>query len=1064
MTTILTHLVGGEQKPLWVFRAVLCLVFLVVEADFCSAGLAVQVKGNDLELINSETGRLLMRLGRPEAGFRAGQGLLNPVQEAMCPAPGKNGSSVISSPDILSPDTGFTPGQGVSESQQKTERTTLAEDISQPGTSLILQEIRQDDKSTVVRFGGNPFFEIWLIFEQINKPKCVRLRVSGKWVGENLKHKGVGAEVWVRVPLEVVGDAIQSVQGFLRERWRCDVCDFALNDGWTTRWGCPAFHFEESRRLMFLPAMSFTTETADSVVVVIDPRSAFGVGATSQKLWFSRKLFILPEAEMLDECIDIKDGLPPAYHDIYLGADEKPSWHELYWDYFLKIFPQFKALPAVTLPSAMSGSVSGFRNRDAERWAKNLYSWGIRLTGFGRTTLGFTEKYLKEVGELDLAEASKLGMKIHVGMDRYASDPKKEAGYGIPTGSQAPEFIWENVKDALIMNAEGKPNDIWSGMLVNMSPEFSYARQVLAVLEQRLHDYHYDGAFVDYYFDGGGYDGTHNYGPYPFYPQLVSESWFMKELSEVVHRNGKYYQINAPAAELISTNRFYDIVSGDVPHKVAISQKLQAVYIPVSYYGNSRVEGHSFTTQGWLQDAFGALIYGSAISPWAFGPSSPDVGTHNLYYLVDVERGRPLFARNGRLMSRLASAALCDGDLVGMTWTAFGHPQGSRYLVTTNKTDTTTDRIIPVAEARLELDDDSHYALIEWDLEKGGRLLSHGIKANELPKTWTVKNLVPHGIKLLCLEPMSGEDVNHLDYFAYIGDQYPWVSSATDEILSAQVVGDPKHACFVIKGYAGVRFEMQFGYPLEAPPTLMQVEGAQEYAVRVEEGVIKVWGTQAGPTVIRFDGSSDKGLALEPKKTLRVTGAFAKAQVIYDSSHTDENDWLFQGGKWSIEDGGLSQRDIQHDWASARLKKHWQGNYQLTFRTAMTHDVENASRPELRFVIGSLEGTDVYIASHKDKYYPFYSFPNLWIGDKVVQRGFDLALYPNQYQRYSRSYHWRVRKQGPLIAMSISYDEGNTYETFMEWCCESDFQPALGISCQHAAMVVDRVCLKQNNL
>jgi hypothetical protein len=143
------------------------------------------------------------------------------------------------------------------------------------------------------------------------------------------------------------------------------------------------------------------------------------------------------------------------------------------------------------------------------------------------------------------------------------------------------------------------------------------------------------------------------------------------------------------------------------------------------------------------------------------------------------------------------------------------------------------------------------------------------------------------------------------------------------------------------------------------------------------------------------------------------------------------------------------------------LDKTWQGDYELTFRTAMSHDTASQSRPELRLVIGRIREKDVAIGSHTSDVYPFYSFPNLWVGDTVVKRGFDLALYPNQYHRYARSYSWRLRKQGSLITISISYDDGDTFETFLDWDCAVGFQPGFGVSCQHAALALDRVQLRQ---
>ena len=120
----------------------------------------------------------------------------------------------------------------------------------------------------------------------------------------------------------------------------------------------------------------------------------------------------------------------------------------------------------------------------------------------------------------------------------------------------------------------------------------------------------------------------------------------------------------------------------------------------------------------------------------------------------------------------------------------------------------------------------------------------------------------------------------------------------------------------------------------------------------------------------------------------------------------------------------------------------------------MQRDEKSSQIPELKFFLGRSRETDVYVAGYN------YTFPNLYVGDKLVKRGLDLALYPNRYQSYSRSYVWRIRKQGALVTLSISYDNGNTFETFLDWKSGSEFEPAFGVSCKNATLVLDRIQLK----
>lgn len=980
--------------------------------------------------------------------------------------------------DLLNSRTGLAAGSLVAPQVKSVNERNFhigtVPPAQEPWTTLHLLNVKRRKGSVSFSWGGTGPFEIIQHFEKASRPLAVRMTVEVQWTGKSIPAATASAELWLKIPCRMQG-VVQNGVSFPYENWRCEPMDFEIGSNpWRASWGCHQFRFQGGNRTMYLPLAAFSADKKQYLSVLLGERSSFTVDVKGDQIWFSRKFFVPARQGARDAEIELHDGLPPAKYEIFLSVTPKPTWEDLYWDFFLARYPGFTNSPAAQLPNVMSGGISDFPMTDA--WIRRIYSYGNRVL-MPNNKIQFTIAYLRQGDMFNLSLAEKMGMAInYIGVDRFAYDTREDLTYGVPSSALRPEFAWEKVPDALIMSPKGKPRNSWNGKDVSMSPQFSYARRILAAVKQRFHrvsDHGGMGVYVDYYYDAKANDNSQHYGDLPFYPQDVSDLWFLRELSGIAHKNKHFLWLNCLPPELMSAQRFYDATSCDCDLEMAVQFKLQSVFKPFVHYGNSTYPAKAFTSEGWLRGSFPGLLYGAAVPAWAFQPQGADTMVNNAFFLFDVERGRPLFARNGYLGSRLAVSAACAGDYDKDMWAVYRHREGGIYAVTINNAAVPVHRHIPLNHPHLKLGKSTKYARIVWDLQRGGETLGEPLAGDKIAgQGWNV-DLAPGQIKMLCVEPAKTPLT--LSYFADLGSDFPWVRSATDKILSAEVVtegplpgpigyhGSPK---YTMRGWPGIQFEMQFGYRSHQKPSYISVTGTQEYAIQWKEGVIKVWGTQTGNVSVVFNPMQG-GKPIAQGDILRVSEAFHDAAVAYNSNKSMEGkDWSLPRDGWSTQGKKLHLAESKLAMVSAVWKGSLGEDYQITFQTAFvlattkpltTHE---ASCPpaSLQFLVGNHAGKEIWIGTDPAT----GGFPHLVEDGHSVERGLDTALYPNPYwPEYLRPYDWRIRRQGDLITLAISYDGGATFEDLLPWKIGKSFTPQFGVACKNAALTLQDVVIKQ---
>jgi hypothetical protein len=391
--------------------------------------------------------------------------------------------------------------------------------------------------------------------------------------------------------------------------------------------------------------------------------------------------------------------------------------------------------------------------------------------------------------------------------------------------------------------------------------------------------------------------------------------------------------------------------------------------------------------------------------------------------------------------------------------------------VATNDTAEVVRRRVPLNGSHLGLLKAIRYALIEWDLERGGHVVGEPLMGNEVAtRGWEVE-LAPHQIKMLCLEPYKKPIL--LCYFADLGSSFAWVRSATDELLSAEAVmdgplpgpvgyhGSPK---YTMRGWPGVQFEMQLGYRPGHQPSYVAVTGTEEYAIRWKDGIIKVWGIQAGNVSIVIDPIRG-GTPIAEGDVVSVSDAFQRAEVAYDSSRAlRQKDWSLSGG-WAAQRRTLHLDKPTAAPASVIWKPALIGDYQITFQTSFilattqplaSHEASCPS-PSLRFLVGERAGKAVWMGTDPAT----GRFPCVIEGGHSVSRGLDTALYPDPYwPEYLRAYDWRLRRRGHLLTLAISYDGGLTFEDLLPWMAGNHFTAQFGVACANAACTVRNITIK----
>lgn len=996
--------------------------------------------------------------------------------------PGRESVEIVDEGRGVSVATIHAPEAAIVQSATNSEFAGLTaseyrapETSGKPGAALRLLGADRKGTALVTRWGRDPRFVIELACAPETRAGSVRVRLAGVWTGERMPHKGTGVEVHVRIPVDLEGTRVTGAVSFPAQDIHCLPTDFRVRQkGWSAHWGCTGFRFQESDKTLYFPAGAFKTKDRDHFLVTyFEPRTAFTLSARGERLSISRKLYLLPETGFRDESMDLHDGLEAAYHDIYLASVKNVTWDVLYWDYVLASFPEYTEPARFKLQNINQCGPAYPLN---EGWVKRIYSYGNRMVHVGAFSgIDMTEEWLTKKGWLDASIPHGLGLHTSIAANRFAHDPVKEAQHGIHDG-QEPEFLWENVKDAVIFDPDGKPRPSWSGMQVNMSPEFSYGRRVIEKAKDRVLKYNHSGFYMDYYADGNGVDSHHRYAQYPFYPIVVADSWFLKELSDWLHANGKYLHLNGPAPTLMNASRFYDLLSIDAKWDTMIQWKLQAVHKPFIAYGGtvSPPSEYAFTTHGWLQWGCRALFFGGAVPAWSWHPTGADALTNNLFYLLDIEVGQPFFARNALVNSRIGTSAICGGDLVKNTWSLFRHLEGAVYAVVMNTGKKPIDVHVPLSSSRTGLKEDKVYALIDWDLWRGGNVIARNMPVAEIrDQGWRVE-LEPDEIRVLCIEPERNPLV--LGYFADLNlPEVPVLRGSSDSVLQAAIHKEPPryepHPRFVMKGVEGVQFEVRFGYTDKSKPSRVVVQGAEEYATKMAEGTLRIWGRLSEDLTVTFGAAGRGSLKLVEGEVQRRSDAFEDAEVVYDStSDPSFEKWSLETeADWTGEDGVLVRGapldekgpPTREQFATALLDVDLSGDYEITYRSRRTSIDRVTYLAKVRTVIGKI-GEELLVLREQDGVKGFRdTLPALYQGDTELLRGLDTSTHPNPYTKHERSYDWRVRKMASDIEFAVSYDGGLTFELLLNWQAPAEFVPKFGIRTRYTALRLEAVRVRK---
>ncbi|MCL4499700.1 MAG: hypothetical protein M1335_05610, partial [Chloroflexi bacterium] len=780
-------------------------------------------------------------------------------------------------------------------------------------------------------------------------------------------------------------------------------------------WGCNTL-YPWRQYSMYLPVFGLGTHQA--TVMMCDPGSAFGFDSESNWVEAARKFYPGSAVGSVDKGIDLGKVIGFAKDAIYIGCANHPSWAELYWNFCVSAFPASFAKPKIDVGPTMD---AGCEFKITPRWIARLRSYGIH--SIGMASAGAKVSYYKPLNDLDTATVHRCGLKATMSIDRFTRDVANEKGYGLNNVAE-PSLEWQNVRDALILGSNGKPAPSWWGMAANMSPKYSFGRNTLALVEKKVSRYNFDGVTEDFYLDGDGAEFTHKFANLPFYPSVVYDAQFLTPLSQWLHKRGKFLHLNCVNPASLPLLRLCDSESCDCGVEQFFKWKLVNGPRPMAVLGGTPYPKDAFTTKGWLEEGMRGLFFGCCVPAWCFAREGADRLTNNVFFLLDPEKGRPMFARNCYFGYALSQSMLVGGDAEDMTSLFYKSADGM-YLAYRNLPDRPVVHEVDFAHRRLDVNPHAFYTVFRWDADKGATLIYFKAAGRAILKPMPL-HLDAGQTSFVCAIPFAKR--TSLKFASFPSARVPYLSSTTDAPIRTSFTRGGR-VSYQIDGFPREMAEMEFALPDRWRASAVKVKGAREYSVRIKPERIIVKARESGPLSVTLIPSAGRSRALANGTVLT---DHKLAPAIRDLQ------WEPASGKWSVSPSKLVLAKRTSSPAIVRLKTLPPADYELEFDVTRT-TVDMTPQQYTEVILGAQGGKDLSV-NWSDAFTLRYDH------SQDRERGIETAMYPNPYTKYIRSYRLRIDKSGHRVEVYLSYDSGLSYENVGGFDLPNDLKPQLGFA------------------